>query len=1372
MYEKPAHDLHLHCENLEERQLLSSVDVFAAGVSNQESIELQIDGVTVQTWNNLGGDAYGGQFVQLTFDSAESIEPGQIRVVFTNDLYDPENNVDNNVRIDKIIVDGETIETESPDVFSTGTWKPEDGVVAGFREDEFLHVNGYFQFPSTSQQGSEIQIRARGDEGTEQFQLRLKDQVVETFSASVDFELFRYSHDEIVLPGEVRIEFINDEWNPDANLDANLIVDYAQIDDVIYQTEDPSVFSTGSWKPEDGITPGFRESETLNSNGYFQFAETNPVTESTLQIRVRGNEGSEAFRLLIDDVIVATFEATTEYQRLTYQHNELISAEQIKIEFFNDEFDEALGIDANLIVDFISIDGVIYQTESPTVYSTGTWRPEDGIVPGFRESETLHTNGIFQFAEPTNSPGRFRFELNEVRVDESSNSVQVRVDRVGGSEGVVNVDYATSDLSTTELEDYVPVVGKLTFGDGETSMLVTIPIVQDPFVEGDETFQITLSNPTQGSSIESESITVTIADDDTEDPAGLFRFERPMYMIMEEMPFVTVTIVRTGGTNGEVSVDYFTDDDGAIAGEDYATQSGTLIFADGETEKTVTIPILDDAVAEDDERFWMYLENPTNGAAVVVSGAQLIIRDNEPRPGSGDGLYAEYFDESDFTSLKRVRTDSTIDFDFGAGAPADLEPDTYSIRWTGQIESLFSEQYTFYTTSDDGVRLWIDGQLLIDNWTLHAATVDTATFSMEAGKKYDIRMEYFENEGNSIARLEWSSVSQSREIIPRSQLYAAGTVELNGRLYRLTPTAVSWSEGQAYAQQLGGNLVTLNSAEEEAFLQDAFGTGEVFWMGLNDLETEGEFVWVSGEEVTYTNFARGEPNNNNGAQNYGTMNFGTNRQWDDDYEQSRHFGLIEVTGDSLPTQNSVFGRWSEVIQMPNIAVAAAQLPDGEILTWSSWDRFDFRGNNPQTYTSVFNTSTRKVEEFLITETQHDMFCPGTVMLPDGRILVNGGGSTVTSTSVYDFRTDTWTRIENMNLRRWYNTSTTLADGRVLTWGGSAISDHTGNMEIYEDGVGWTEIQNSDIAVYKGSGDQTSWHPQMFQAPNGKVFIAGPGENMYWADVDATGEVLDFAGVRGTDTYSQHGSYVMYDVGKILKFGGADREANNGVVTDKAYIIDITGETPVVTETGSLNIKRKFLNGLVLPDGRVMAIGGNTSGAKFSDFGTVYSAEVWDPATGEWSVMDSMDIPRNYHSIALLQADGTVFAAGGGLTGGGPADHPDAQVFSPDYLFNEDGSLADRPDIQTVDQATYGEQINVQVTDGQEITKFHLVRMSTVTHSVNTDQRLIPLEFTANGVGEYLLDLPASGNIAPPGFYMLYALNADGVPSEAAVMQLS
>ena len=1350
------------------------ITIRASGSTGEEQMFLQIDGVTVATFDNVATTLQ-----DYTYDSTDDFSTSQIQVFFSNDLFDPDAGIDRNLRVDNITVDGVTLETEAPDVFSTGTWKPEDGTTPGFREDEVLHTNGYFQYPviddgGGSGTGSQIEMFVRGDEGTEQFNLFVQGQVVGSYTASTELQSFSYEHSESVDADDVRIEFVNSRWEPENGLDENLVVDFITIDGTVFQTEDPAVFSTGTWKPADGVTAGFRESETLHTSGYFQFAgqSTDPGNGSVIVMQVSGDEGTERFNLVLNGQTVGTFDVTTEYQPISYTHDENVVADDVRIEFINDQWDPAQGIDANLNVDFIVIDGTIYQTEHPSVFSTGSWLPADGSVPGFRQSESLNINGYFQYASDLGdpSPGRFAFSAPTSTVDESSPSIQIRVERLGGTDGVVSVDYATIDNDTTELEDYVPVVGRLTFGEGESSMLITVPIIQDPFSEGDETFNIQLSNPIGGATIDTAEATVTIVDDDTVDPAGFFRFERPMYMLMEGQSSVTVKVLRDGGSNGEVTVDYRTDDDGALAGEDYTASSGTLTFADGEIEKSIVIPILEDDLTEDDERFWVYLENPTGGASTVVSGAQLIIMDNEPRPGSGDGLYAQYFGNTNFTDLQQVQVDQAIDFNWGSGGPGAAGTDTFSIRWAGQVEAMFSEDYTFTTTADDGVRLWVDGQLIIDDWTTHPAAERSGTITLQAGQRYDIQMEYFEQGGLASVKLEWSSNSLPREIIPESQLYSGGDFQRGGSSYRLTPTKMTWQEAQAFAQRLGGNLVTINDAAEESWLQATFGSSEEFWIGLNDIDSEGNLVWASGESVDYTNFAPGQPDNS-GNQDAVSMNFGAADQWGDASVTSSRIGIIEVTGDSLPAQNAIFGDWSEVIDFPNIAVAAAQLPDGEIVTWSSWDRFDFGGNNPRTYTSVFNTQTREVEEFLITNTQHDMFCPGTVMLPDGRILVNGGGSTVTSTSIYDFETDTWTRVENMNMRRWYNTSVTLGDGRVMTWGGNAINGHAGDAEIWEDGVGWTTVPGMNINIYSGTGDQTSWHPQLFQAPNGKVLVAGPGPRMYWADTSSTGDVLEYAGDRGTDGYSQHGSYVMYDVGKILKFGGADREANNGVVTDKAYIIDITGDTPIVTETGSMNFKRKFVNGLVLPDGRVMAIGGNTSGKKFSDDGSVFAGEIWDPATGQWSVMDAMNIPRNYHSVALLQADGTVFAAGGGLTGGGSADHPDAQVFRPDYLFNRDGSLADRPDITTTDRAQYGDTISLQVTDGQAIERFNLIRMSTVTHSVNTDQRLVPVSFSDLGGGDYALDMPVSGNIAPPGYYMLYALNSDGTPSEAAVIQL-
>jgi hypothetical protein len=150
--------------------------------------------------------------------------------------------------------------------------------------------------------------------------------------------------------------------------------------------------------------------------------------------------------------------------------------------------------------------------------------------------------------------------------------------------------------------------------------------------------------------------------------------------------------------------------------------------------------------------------------AVTVSAAGVI--------GNGTGVTGQYYDNADFTALRVTRTDATVDFDWSSGSPdASIGPDGFSVRWTGQVQAQFSETYTFTTVSDDGVRLWVNGVLVVSNWTDHAPVENTGSISLAAGQKVDLRMEYYENGGGAVARLLWSSPSTVRQPVPTSQLY-------------------------------------------------------------------------------------------------------------------------------------------------------------------------------------------------------------------------------------------------------------------------------------------------------------------------------------------------------------------------------------------------------------------------------------------------------------------------------------------------------------------------------------------------------------------------------------------------------------------------
>lgn len=141
--------------------------------------------------------------------------------------------------------------------------------------------------------------------------------------------------------------------------------------------------------------------------------------------------------------------------------------------------------------------------------------------------------------------------------------------------------------------------------------------------------------------------------------------------------------------------------------------------------------------------------------------------------GTGDGLKGEYYDNQDFTSLKITRIDQTVNMNWAGGTPdPSIAADSFSVRWTGQIEPLYSETYTFYLNSDDGSRLYINNQLVVDNWSDHAATEVSGTITLVGGQKYAIRVEYYENWGDALVQLSWSSAHQTKQIIPRLQLYS------------------------------------------------------------------------------------------------------------------------------------------------------------------------------------------------------------------------------------------------------------------------------------------------------------------------------------------------------------------------------------------------------------------------------------------------------------------------------------------------------------------------------------------------------------------------------------------------------------------------
>ena len=205
----------------------------------------------------------------------------------------------------------------------------------------------------------------------------------------------------------------------------------------------------------------------------------------------------------------------------------------------------------------------------------------------------------------------------------------------------------------------------------------------------------------------------------------------------------------------------------------------------------------------------------------------------------------------------------------------------------------------------------------------------------------------------------------------------------------------------------------------------------------------------------------------------------------------------------------------------------------------------------------------------------------------------------------------------------------------------------------------------------------------------------------------------------------------------------------------AEIIDMNAATPTWKYTGSMTYARKHHNAVQLPDGKVLVVGGGTGGSYTNP---VKAAEMFDPATGTFSVMAAQQAPRMYHSTALLLPDGRVLSAGqdsGTFRSKG-------EIYSPPYLFK-----GPRPTISAAPATLgYNQGFAIGSPDAGDIARVALIRPGSVTHNVNMEQRYVPVSFAELG-GMLLATSPANARLAPPGWYMLFIVNQAGVPSVAS-----
>jgi hypothetical protein len=295
---------------------------------------------------------------------------------------------------------------------------------------------------------------------------------------------------------------------------------------------------------------------------------------------------------------------------------------------------------------------------------------------------------------------------------------------------------------------------------------------------------------------------------------------------------------------------------------------------------------------------------------------------------------------------------------------------------------------------------------------------------------------------------------------------------------------------------------------------------------------------------------------------------------------------------------------------------------------------------------------------------------------------------------------------------------------------------------------------------------------MFVAPNGKVFLAGFNQPTRYLDVTGTGRWSTVANRNVEDRVL--GTAVMYAPGKILYVGGGQKQPYNGPPTSTAEVIDLNQASPRWRSVPGMAFPRKQLNATILADGSVLVTGG-TRGPGFNDqAGAVRAAELWNPETETWRTMAPESETRTYHGTTLLLPNGQVLSSGSGEGGGITYENSEfsAQVFSPPYLLNSDGSPAARPSITSApSRLSYGQSFTVETPDAPTVTRGTLIRLSSVTHAFNASQMIYHLTFAPAGPTSLSTVAPASPNLAPPGPYMLFLINGSGVPSIAKMVMI-
>jgi fibronectin type 3 domain-containing protein len=482
----------------------------------------------------------------------------------------------------------------------------------------------------------------------------------------------------------------------------------------------------------------------------------------------------------------------------------------------------------------------------------------------------------------------------------------------------------------------------------------------------------------------------------------------------------------------------------------------------------------------------------------------------------------------------------------------------------------------------------------------------------------------------------------------------------------------------------------------------------------------------------------------------------------------------------------VTGEWVTLpYQMPINPISATLLHTGQVLIVAGSEN-DAKNNSEgsESYrAAVWDPTGTTQSSIAVQNLTYDVFCSGTAALPDGRALVVGGTSDYSFTgenraSIFNPVTGSFVQSQSMADGRWYATATALGDGRIMTFSGLSLSGGTNStVEIYDlknAGAGWTAATAAPFSP--------PLYPHMALLPNGTVFFTGQGGG----GSNANGWIFNPA--AGTWTISapttrsrSYGSTVLLPLlppsytPKVMAFGGGNP------ATSTTETIDLSRPSPAWTPGPNMSTGRIQMDAVILPDGTVLALGGSVNNEAPDTPGK--KADLYHPVTGTFTSAGTASYSRLYHSAALLLPDARVMSMGSNPANRGTYE-PAIEIYSPAYLFDSSDRpiTTNRPGITAITPVSgvvgYNASFSVSYTSTSAISSAVLVRPGSVTHTFDMDQRLIglcgpsPQPPCSGAPGTLNLTSPLNGNIAPPGYYMLFLLDGSGVPSKAQFIQLT